>query len=77
MKNHPHNNVIIKGYASPEGKAEVNQKLSLARANAVKNMLVKKYKVSAKRLSVEGMGATNDVFSEADWNRVCTFIETK
>jgi outer membrane protein OmpA-like peptidoglycan-associated protein len=77
MKNHPHNNVIIKGYASPEGKAEVNQKLSLARANAVKNMLVKKYKISAKRLSVEGMGATNDVFSEADWNRVCTFIETK
>jgi outer membrane protein OmpA-like peptidoglycan-associated protein len=76
MKNHTNAQVVIKGYASPEGKAEVNQKLSLARANAVKDMLIKKYRISSKRLSVEGLGATNDVFSEADWNRVCTFIET-
>lgn len=77
MKNHPNAKVLIKGYASPEGKAEVNQKLSLARANAVKDQLIKKYRISSKRLNVEGLGATNDVFSEADWNRVCTFLETE
>ena len=38
-------------------------------------MLVNKYKIDEERLTVQGMGATNDVFSEADWNRVCTFIE--
>jgi outer membrane protein OmpA-like peptidoglycan-associated protein len=75
LKNHPASKLLIKGYASPEGKAEVNQKLSLARANAVKNMLVNKYRVDEERLTVQGMGATTDVFSEADWNRVCTFIE--
>ena len=50
MKNHPDAKVEIKGYASPEGSEELNQKLSEARANAVKNILVKTYKISAKRL---------------------------
>ena len=77
MKNHPDAKVLIKGYASPEGNAELNQKLSLARANAVKNQLIKKYKISSKRLDVQGLGATNEVFSEADWNRVCTFLESE
>lgn len=47
MKNHPDAKVEIKGYASPEGSKELNQKLSEARANAVKNILVKTYKISA------------------------------
>lgn len=75
LRNHPTSKLVIKGYASPEGSAEINQKLSLARANVVKKMLVNKYKIDEERLTVQGMGATNDVFSEADWNRVCTFIE--
>ena len=45
MKNHPDAKVEIKGYASPEGSKELNQKLSEARANAVKNILVKTYKI--------------------------------
>jgi len=75
LRNHPASKLLIKGYASPEGNIEINQKLSLARANAVKSMLVNKYKMDEERLTVQGMGATTDVFSEADWNRVCTFIE--
>lgn len=75
MKNHPDAKVTIKGYASPEGSAEINKKLSEARANAVKDMLVKKYKISEDRLSVVGLGATNEVFDESDWNRVCVFVE--
>ena len=34
MKNHPDAKIEIKGYASPEGSKELNQKLSEARANA-------------------------------------------
>lgn len=75
LRNHATSKILIKGYASPEGNIEINQKLSLARANAVKNMLVNKYKIDEERLTVQGMGATTDVFSESDWNRVCTFIE--
>jgi OOP family OmpA-OmpF porin len=75
MKNHPNAKLTVKGYASPEGSKEINQKLSEARANAVKNQLVKKYKIDADRINVEGLGATNEVFSENDWNRVCTFVE--
>lgn len=75
MKNHPESKVTIKGYASPEGNAELNQKLSENRAQSVYNMLVNTYKISANRLKCEGLGATADVFPENDWNRVCVFLE--
>lgn len=73
MKNHPEAKVEIKGYASPEGSAEINQKLSEARAEAVKNALVKKYKISANRLTTKGMGATDKLFEQVEFNRVATF----
>lgn len=75
MKNHPNAVVTIKGYASPEGSAELNQKLSEARAASVYNLLVNKYGISPSRLKQEGLGATSDVFPENDWNRVCVFLE--
>ena len=75
MKNHPTSKVNIKGYASPEGSFEVNQKLSIARADAVYNMLTKPYKIDPARLTKEGLGPTSEVFDENDWNRVCIFIE--
>ena len=73
MKNHPEAKVEIKGYASPEGSAEINQKLSEERAEAVKNALVKKYKLSAVRLTTKGMGATDKLFEQVEFNRVATF----
>ena len=63
MKNHPEANIEIKGYASPEGPKELNQKLSEKRAEAVKNVLVKKYKIAANRLTTKGMGATDKLFN--------------
>ena len=69
LKNHKDATVTIKGYASPEGSAEINKKLAEARANAVKDMLVKTYKVKANRIQAEGQGV-GDMFSEPDWNRV-------
>ena len=61
--------VVIKGYASPEGDLEKNKKLATARAEAVKTLLVKRYKISADRIEAEGNGI-GDMFSEPDWNRV-------
>lgn len=76
MKNHKDAKILIKGYASPEGSAELNQKLSEARATSVKNALVKRYGISASRLSTKGMGATDKLFDEVDFNRVATFTDT-
>ena len=75
MKNHPTCKVHINGYASPEGNPELNQKLSDARAKAVYDMLVGTYKISPDRLTHKGLGATDELFDENDWNRVATFIE--
>ena len=73
MKNHPDAKVEIKGYASPEGSKEINQKLSDERAAVVKNALVKKYKIAANRLTTKGMGATDKLFEQVEFNRVATF----
>ena len=75
MKKHPEAKVKISGYASPEGNPELNQRLSEARANAVRDVLVKKYKISADRLETEGLGATDKLFDEVEFNRVATFTD--
>lgn len=76
MKNHKNAKVSIKGYASPEGNIDINKRLAEGRAQAVKDMLVNTYKISADRINAEGQGV-GDMFSEPDWNRVsiCTLEE--
>lgn len=73
MKNHKDAKVEIRGYASPEGSAELNARLSQARADAVRNILIKRYKISADRLTAKGMGATDKLFEQVEFNRVATF----
>lgn len=76
LRNHKETNVTIKGYASPEGSADVNARIAKQRAEAVKNVLVSKYGITGNRISAEGQGVGN-MFDEADWNRVsiCTITE--
>lgn len=78
LKNHSSATVSIKGYASPEGSVEINEKLAKARAEAVKTILTNKYGISSSRISAEGQGV-GDMFSEPDWNRVsiCTINEAE
>lgn len=78
LKKHKEATVVIKGYASPEGSAEVNAKIAAARAEAVKTSLVKKYGIAAERISADGQGV-GEMFSEPDWNRVsiCTINENE
>ena len=76
LKNHEKATVSLKGYASPEGKAEVNARIAQQRADAVKSLLVKRYKIAENRITAEGQGVGN-MFEEPDWNRVsiCTIHE--
>lgn len=73
LKNHKGASVLIKGYASPEGSVEVNERIARQRAEAVKKMLVDKYGIAEERIVAEGQGVGN-MFEEPDWNRVsiCT-----
>lgn len=76
LRNHPESKVLVKGYASPEGSAELNQKLSEARATAVANALIKRYKISKDRITTQGLGATDKLSEEVDFNRVAMFVDT-
>lgn len=76
MKKYPKTKVVIKGYASPEGSVAVNDRIAKARAEAVRKILVNKYKISTARITAEGQGV-GDMFTDPDWNRVsiCTIEE--
>ena len=76
LKNHKEAKVNILGYASPEGSSEVNERIANQRAEAVKNMLVNKYRIDARRITAKGQGV-GYMFEEPDWNRVsiCTIVE--
>lgn len=76
MRNHPDAKLLIKGYASPEGDPERNMALSLARADAVRQALINRYKIAASRITTEGMGATSELSEENDFNRVAMFFDT-
>ena len=68
-------NYTIKGYAdSATGSAATNNRLSQARANAVKDYLVKKCGVDASRLEAVGQGGT-DQFSKPISNNRTVVIE--
>ena len=69
LRKYPNSKVVIKGFASPEGSIEVNERIAKARAEAVKAVLVKQYKINADRIVAEGEGIGH-MFSEPDWNRV-------
>lgn len=76
MKKNKNSKLEISGYASPEGDAAKNQALSEARANAVKNMLVNKYKIAADRISTVGKGVmagegSDDI--EPEFKRIALF----
>lgn len=70
MKAFPDAGYTINGYAdSATGTSEVNRKLSLERAQNVKELLVKKYGISPDRLTVAAGGGV-DKFGQPILNRV-------
>ena len=53
LKSHKEASVVIKGYASPEGSVEVNERIARQRAEAVKKMLVSRYGIAGERIVTE------------------------
>jgi len=76
MNNHKDAKITIRGFASTEGDQAKNQKLSEDRANAVKQALVKRYKIAEDRLTAEGAGATDALSTDIAFNRVAMFYDT-
>ncbi len=75
LKEHPKAKVTLTAYAdAATGTAKFNLSVSKKRAEAVKNLLVKKYKVDASRVKAEGKGATVQPFAENDKNRVAIAV---
>ncbi len=73
LNNHPKSIVVVKGYASKDGPEELNIRLAAARANSVKDALMKRYKIPASRIQAEGCGI-GEMFEEESWNRVAICI---
>lgn len=64
-------NIILVGYADRDtGTSAYNMKLSQRRAEAVKDMLVKKFGISADRIKTSWEGSDVQPYSQNDWNRV-------
>ena len=77
LKNHPELKLNVKGYATPEGPSKRNQTLSVRRANAVKDLLVKKYGIDESRITTEGCGTTKDMYETYENNRVAMMFFEK
>ncbi|MCD7714360.1 MAG: OmpA family protein [Prevotella sp.] len=73
LDENPNAKVTITGYASTEGSDELNQKLSEARAEAVKHALITKFGVDPERIEIVGAGATDQYSDTLDYNRVAVF----
>ena len=77
LKNHKNATVVVEGWASIDGPADNNKRLSEGRAKAVKDMLISKYGIAANRIDARSVG--NGIlteYSEPEWNRVseCTIV---
>ena len=55
--------VSIEGHTDNTGSAEINLKMSLKRAEAIKNYLVKTLDVPDKRIKIKGFGLTRPIMS--------------
>lgn len=69
----PSSYVLIEGYASADGAADANSRLSEQRAQAVKDILTRRYGIPSDRIRAVGRGVGH-LFAEESWNRVsvCT-----
>lgn len=73
LKQNATSDVLIQGYASPDGSTDSNLQLARQRANSIARLLKDRYKIAPARIRAVGEGVGN-IFSEESWNRVavCT-----
>ena len=61
LKKNPGTKAVIEGHTDDVGKPKANIRLSLARAERVKNYLVKNFGIEASRLSTAGYGSARPI----------------
>ena len=61
LKEFPTANAKLEGHTDSTGPRKLNERLSLARANAVKTMLTNEYGIAAERMSTEGFAADRPI----------------
>jgi OmpA-OmpF porin, OOP family len=61
LKEFPTANAKLEGHTDNTGARKLNERLSLARANAVKTMLTNEYGIAAERMSTEGFAADRPI----------------
>ncbi len=54
LQEYPNATAMIEGHTDNTGPRKLNERLSVARANSVKSMLVNEYNISANRLNTQG-----------------------
>ncbi|GHT05401.1 membrane protein [Bacteroidia bacterium] len=73
---HPAAKLELASYADKKtGNPRYNLQLSKKRTDAVANVLVSKFGIDKKRLTLKHYGDTVQPFAENDWNRVTLFIK--
>jgi outer membrane protein OmpA-like peptidoglycan-associated protein len=65
LKNNKSIKIEIQGYTDNTGSYVYNKELSLKRANALREILIKKFKISPERISIIGYGSDYPVASNA------------
>ena len=75
MKRNPNCNVTVAGYADKEtGTPAYNMQLSKKRADAVVNILTKKYGINANRIKMVANGSDTQPYPKNNnWNRIVIF----
>lgn len=66
MKNNSALKIEVQGHTDSAGKKSTNDKLSLARANAVRDVLIKKFGIDGNRIVAKGYGSSQPVASNSD-----------
>ncbi|MFB3924770.1 MAG: OmpA family protein [Syntrophales bacterium] len=61
MEKYPTATAVIEGHTDSVGKVAANVKLSQRRADAIKNILVEKYKIEESRIKAVGFGPKNPI----------------
>lgn len=66
LKDNPDINCWVVGHTDSNGSFQINSQLSLKRAKAVRDLLIKKYNVAEHRLFAEGVGPLAPVASNSN-----------
>lgn len=65
LADHPNMRIKISGHTDSDGNEDANLKLSQARADAIKDYIVKKGKISPSRIDAIGYGSTRPIVPES------------